>query len=145
MSESNIEIINQLRSIKKWIAVGAFGFLLIGVGVCLFSVTMFQMASTFEEEFSEEKFESESDEFSWESASDLFERNKTGELVVLVNERLITHPNDPTAYWFKAKIHYLNKEWKLAIESIEKTELFAPNWRKEYTQPLRQNIEELRK
>ena len=145
MNDSNIEIINQLKCIKKWIAVASLGFLLIGVGVSLFSVMMIQLVSTFEEEFSEIMPENENDEFSWESASKLFQQNKTEELAIQIEERLVTHPNDPTAFWFMARIHSLNREWDLAIEGIEKTELLAPNWRNEYTQPLRQSIENLRK
>ena len=144
MSPENIEIANQLKSIKRWIAVGAIGFLLIGVGVALFSVSMSQMVSEFEDEYSEESCEKE-EELTWDNASDLFEQGKTEELMRLVDNRLVTHPNDPTAHWFKSKVYYLNKEWSLALESIEKTEVLAPNWRQEYTKPLREKIEELRK
>ncbi len=145
MSKENTEITKQLKSIKNWVAAGAIGFLLIGVGVTIFSVSMIQMASTFEDQYSEEECEKENSELSWENASELFEQGELKKLMSLVDERFKTHPNDPTAHWFKAKVYYLNQEWELALESIEKTELLAPSWRQEYTIPLKEKINELNK
>jgi len=145
MVKENAEIVEQLRSIKKWVAVGAIGFVIAGIGITLFSASMVQLVSVFEEENSGKECETENCKFSWDSANELFEQGKTNELLKFVKKRLKTHPNDPTAHWFKAKVHYLNKEWSLAIESIEETETFAPSWRSEYTIPLTEKINELRK
>ncbi len=144
MSEENSEIINQLRSIKRWVAVGAVGFLLIGLGIVIFSASMVKMVSGFESEYSEEEATNDSSKSLWDEGSELFEQGKVDELLRRVDERLNTHPNDATAYWFKAKAYYLKREWALALENIEKTELYAPNWKEEYTGPMRDKIKELK-
>lgn len=145
MNQDNAQIVAQLISIKRWVAVGAIGFLLIGISVLVFSVSVIQMSSLLDDEYSERPAEKDNTILSWESASELFDQGKTQELMSLVEKRLATHPNDSTAYWFKAKVHYLNHEWDLALANLEKAEVLAPSWRKEYTGPLREKIIELRK
>ncbi len=144
MTEENSEIAIQLKGIKKWVAVGAIGFMLIGVGVTIFSVSMMQMASVFEDDaWLNAEAEEESVELTWDGATELFEQGKDEELLSMINERLKSHPNDPSAHWFRAKVYYLNKEWAKALESVERTEMLSPNWKEEYTQPLREKIGEL--
>jgi len=51
MSQENTEVVKQLKNIKMWIATGAIGFLLIGINVTIFSVSMTQMTSIFDQEY----------------------------------------------------------------------------------------------
>lgn len=145
MNNENNEVTNQLKSIKKWIIAGASGFLLIGLGVVIFSISMAQMMATFENEFTGEKCDKESSGFSRDSVSALIEQGKLDDALSIINKRLETHPNDANAHWLKAKSHYFKKEWNVALEHIEKTEFIAPSWKENYTEPLKKKIEELTK
>jgi tetratricopeptide (TPR) repeat protein len=145
MNNENNEVTKQLKSIKKWIMTGALGFLLIGLGVVIFSVSMVQMIDVMENEFTEEEYGKGNAKFSRDHVSELIKQGKLDEALSLINERLETHPNDANAHWLKARSHYLKKEWNLALKHIEKTEFIAPSWEEEYTAPLKKKIEKLTK
>lgn len=145
MNNENSDVTKQLKSIKRWIIVGALGFLLIGLGVVIFSVSMVQMAATFEEDYAEDVCSKENTGFSRDNVSELIKQGKLEEALNIINKRLETHPNDANAHWLKARSHYLKKEWDIALEHIEKTEFIAPSWKEDYTDPLKKKIEEMKK
>ena len=140
MNIENSEIETQLRLIKRWIIVGAIGFLLTGVGVIAFSITMYKSISNFDNEFIEGAYD-ESSGFSRSRISRLIEKGKIEEALKLVTDHLETHPNNPTAHWLKARIHMIEEDWQTALKHVEKTELLAPNWEEEFTGPMRRKIE----
>lgn len=95
----------QLSGIKLWLAVGAIGFLLIGIAAVVFSISMTTMMNVVEDEY--EGSTNESDV--WDKASGFFERGEKEKLLDLVNERLKTHPNDAQVYWYRAKVYILDE------------------------------------
>ncbi len=141
MNTEDNEIKEQLRSIKKWIVAGAIGFLLIGLGVVIFSVSMLQMTSNFENGCSDGIFCSDASKFSRANVSRLIQQGKIDEAFKIISDRLETHPNDPTAHWLKARVHMIQEEWQVALKHVEKAELLAPSWEDEYTGPMRKKIE----
>ncbi len=143
MNSGNDEIAAQLKSIKKWVIAGAIGFLLVGLSAVIFSVSIVQMATNFENEYSTDECGSDDSVFSRNGVSELIKQGKLEDAVVLINKRLKTHPNDAYAHWFKARVHVLKKEWKMAQEHVEKMEIIAPSWEKKYIEPLRKKINEL--
>ncbi len=62
MNKENTEIIKQLKSIRNWVAVGAIGFLLIGISTMIFSISISQMLPTFEDLSSKSEYEEENSE-----------------------------------------------------------------------------------
>ena len=141
MNTENSEIENQLKSIKKWVVAGAIGFLLIGLGVVVFSVSTFQMISNFGNEYGEVTCGDDASSFSRAGVSRLIEQGKIGEALNLTISRLETHPNDPTAHWLKARIHMIEEDWQAALKHVDKAELLAPSWEEEFLAPMRKKIE----
>ena len=142
MNTEDNEIIEQLRSIKKWIFAGAIGFLLIALGVVIFSVSMFQMIANSDSEYSDGIFGHDTSKFSRANISRLIQKGKIDDAFILIFDRLETHPNDPMAHWLKARVHMIKGEWQVALKHVEKAELLAPSWEEEYTGPMRKKIEE---
>jgi hypothetical protein len=143
MNQDNTEIVKQLKAIKLWVALGAIGFLLIGSGVVSFSASMMELSSEFEKQYPDKDNKNDSS-ISWDRGTELFEQAKIDDLLKLTEERLKTHPNDGTAHWFKAKVHFMRKEWNLSLASLEQAEICLPNLKTEYTGPLRDKIKEMR-
>ena len=144
MENENIEISNQLASIKKWIVLGAVSFLLIAISAIVFTVSMVTVATSLNNEFMQTSCGKESSGFPKKEVALLLNKGDTEAALLIINKRLETHPNDSYAIWFKAKTYYLKEEWDTALELIDKTEFLAPSWKEEYTEPLRQQIKKLR-
>ena len=142
MNIEDNEITAQLKSIKRWIIAGAIGFLLIGLGVVIFSVSMFQMTANSDNACSDGIFCNDTSGFSRANVSRLIQKGKIDEAYNLISDRLETHPNDPTAHWLKARVHMIREEWQVALKHVDKAELLAPSWEDEYTGPMRKKIEE---
>jgi tetratricopeptide (TPR) repeat protein len=130
----------ELRAIKRWIAVGSVGFLLIGGAALAFSISIVSLMHTMGDEISKTGVD-DSEEFP-DQATTLFEQGKTDELMNLVEERLKEYPNDADAYWYRAKAHLLRQNWPNALADLHQTAFLAPNWKHEYTDPL---IEEVKR
>jgi hypothetical protein len=131
--QKDIESIRkQLSGITLWIAVGAIGFLLIGVAAAVFSISTATMMSFVEEEYEDDGEESNL----WDEASDYFDRGEKEKLLSLVEERMKTHPYDAQVYWFRAKAHILNENWKAALADVERAQFLAPSWGSKYTSPM---------
>lgn len=145
MNTESTDVVKQIKSLKIWVALGAIGFLLIGVAAITFSVAMTYMSEYMVNETSNDDCDEESKSLTWDNGNELFEKGQLQELLKLSEERLKTHPYDANAYWFKAKVYYIEGKWELAKDNIKQTERIAPNWRKEYTGPLLENIEALMK
>lgn len=144
MDNQNIEISNQLKSIKNWIILGAVSFLLIAISAIVFTISMFTLATSLNNEFTQTSCGKENSNFSKNEVASLLNKGDTEAALLVINKRLETHPNDSYAIWFKAKAYYLKEEWDTALELIDKTEFLAPSWKEEYTEPLRQQIEKFR-
>lgn len=143
MNTENTDVAKQIKSLKIWVAIGSIGFLLIGVAAITFSVAMTYMSEYMANETGDDACKNEPTSLTWDNGHELFEKGQIQELLKLAEERLKTHPNDANAYWYKAKVYYLEGKWDLAKENIKQTEYLSPNWRKEYTGPLLKNIEDL--
>ncbi len=143
MNDGNSEIVTKLKSIKKWVIAGAIGFLLIGLSAAAFTAAMVQMTANFENSYSSSECSDNDPDFSHDKISGLIKQNKLDDALALLNQRLKTHPNDPYAHWYKARIHVLTEEFDLAQEHIEKMEVLAPSWEKGYIAPLRRKIRKL--
>ncbi len=162
MNNGNDGIVPQQKRIKRWDIAGTIGLLLIGLSAVIFTVSMVQMAANLESEYPIRECGSDCSDFSNNEVSELikedkldnalFSNNEISELIkqdkldnalVLIYKRLITHPNDAYAHWYKARIHVLKKEWKEAQKHVEKMEVLAPSWEKKYIKPLRNKIKEL--
>ena len=132
MKSDDDRILAQLRAIKRWIAVGAMGFLLIGGAAFVFALTMYSLTGTMEQEFS--KLDDPED--FRDQASALFEQGKPDELLKLANEHMQEFPNDADAYWYRARAYLIQKDWAKALADLNQTAFLAPNWKAEYTDPL---------
>ena len=140
MEVNSNEVLIQLRAIKRWIAVGSLGFLLIGGAALVFSISILSLMHSMEDEISKAGAGvGDSDDFD-DQASSLFEQGKIDELMNLVKERLKEFPNDADAYWFRARAHQLSQNWPDALTDLRQTAFLAPNWKADYTDPLIEEI-----
>jgi hypothetical protein len=140
MTNKDDVIAAQLHSIKKWVVLGAISFLLIGLSAVVFTASMVNVSINFGAERSSEERYSDPPLFSNEMVSELINRGKLNDALVLIINRLQTHPNDPYAHWYKSRIHVLKREWWLAQQHVEKMEILAPSWKRKYIAPLRKKI-----
>jgi hypothetical protein len=143
MKLESADIKKELKSLKRWVAVGAFGFLLIGVCASITTYLFYQSAQVLKGN----SLSCEKNEFKFPTkyVSDLVDRNKIDDALTLIDLRLKTHPNDAQAHWLKARSHQMKEEWLLAIKHLDRTEILKPRWKLEYIDPLRTKIDELSK
>jgi len=122
----------ELKSIKRWIAFGATGFFLIGVGVVIASASLYsamELAQSYENK--SECMESYDDK-----ADCAFNKGELEEVLSLSNERIKTHPNDVDVFWNRAKVYIQQKKYVQAEASLNKVIELAPSWKLEYVDPL---------
>jgi hypothetical protein len=130
---SDIDTIRkQLSGIKFWVAIGAIGFLLIGAAAAVFSISMATMMSFVENEYEDD----EQNSSLWDEATEYFDRGEKEKLLSLVEKRMTTHPYDAQVYWFRAKAHILEENWKEALSDVEYAQFLAPSWGSKYTIPM---------
>lgn len=127
----------QLSGIKFLVAVGAIGFLLVGVAATVFSISIATMMGHVEEEY-----EGGEESTWWDKASDYFERGDREKLLGLVEERLKTHPNDAQVFWFRAKAHILGENWEAALMDVQRAQFLSPSWGRKYTIPMSEALRE---
>lgn len=132
MKSDDNQILIQLRAIKRWIAVGAIGFLFIGGAAFVLALALYSFSGTMEHEISKLN---DPEDFR-DKATTLFEQGKSDELLKLANEHMQEFPNDSDAYWYRARAYLLKKEWAKALTDLNQTAFLAPNWKAEYTDPL---------
>jgi|TARA_B110000196_G_C21144824_1_gene665966 hypothetical protein len=143
MNLESTDIKRELKGLKRWVIVGAFGFLLIGLSAGISTYLFFNWVQVMESHnLSCEKKELK---FPSEYVKDLVDRNEIDEALILINLRLETHPNDASAHWLKARSHQIKEEWVLAIKHLDRVEMLNPGWKSEYIEPLREKINELSK
>jgi len=107
-----------LRELRhfKWLAVATFAvFLLcgvaIGTGAVLIGVAVYQEENTFAK-----------------TAETLFDSGKFDQLQMVATARLIHYPIDVHAFYYKAKIHFHDKQWAEALALFEQTKRLEPSW-----------------
>ena len=76
---------DELKSIKRWIAFGAIGFFLIGVGIVVFSISMYSMTK-FAEEYGYKNTEPCKQSFT-DKVSCVFEKGEYDKVLTLAEER----------------------------------------------------------
>jgi len=139
MDIDNEKSLSELKSIKRWVIALAIGFVLVGIGAVVFSVAIYQGVA-MADEWTSNKCEAKSEGFDDERVRYLLSEGDIDEALVMIDERLETHPQDSYAAYAKARAHYLLEDWDIALQFIEKTEFLAPTWKKDYTNPMRENI-----
>ncbi len=125
MKSNDNQIVAQLRAIKRWIAVGAIGFLLIGGAAFVLALAMYSFSGTMVHEISKLN---DPEDFR-DKATTLFEQGKSDELLKLANEHMQEFPNDSDAYWYRARAYLLKKEWAKALTDLNQTAFLAPTGR----------------
>ncbi len=133
----------ELKSIKRWIAFGAIGFFLIGVGIAFASYSMYLAVKITQ------SYQGESVSPCAESYEDrvicAFEKGNFEDVFTLSKEREITHPYDANVFWYRAKANVQLKNYDLAKENLEKVSEIAPSWKYEYVEPLIESINKSQK
>ena len=122
----------ELKSIKRWIAFGAIGFFLIGVGFVVVAASMYsamELAQSYEDK--PECMQSYDDK-----ADCAFKKGKLKEVLSLSDERAKTYPNDADIYWNRAKVYIQQGKYDLAEANLNKVIELAPSWKLEYVDPL---------
>ncbi len=107
-----------LRELRhfKWLAVATFAvFLLCGAafvtGAILIGVAVYQEENTFAK-----------------TAEALFDSGKFDQLQTVATARLIHYPIDVHAFYYKAKVHFHDKQWAEALALFEQTKRLEPAW-----------------
>ncbi|MES2820973.1 MAG: hypothetical protein V4812_18515 [Pseudomonadota bacterium] len=136
---TDTETTKQLKHIKWFIAIGAIGFLLAGLGVASVAAISAAAMSGLEDDFSQISSCEDEEDFEGE-AEKLFERGAIEDLLALIDQRRSEYPNDANVYWYTARIHSVRGEWDAAITALDQTLLLSPSWGEEYVQPLRAEI-----
>ena len=70
-----------------------------------------------------------------EQAIEFFDAGKYEELVDHCKEREKTHKNDPSIYYWQARIHHIKGEDDKAQEFFSKVSKIAPDWHKDNVEP----------
>jgi len=122
----------ELKSIKRWIAFGAVGFFLIGVGVVIAAASMYSAMELAQSYESKPACAHSYDD----KASCAFKKGKLEEVLSLSDERAETHPNDVDIFWNRAKVYIQQEKYDQAEISLNKVIVLAPSWKLEYVDPL---------
>ncbi len=115
----------ELQSIKRWIAFGAMGFFLIGLGIAFGSYSMYlavEVTQSYQEENPSPCAQSYEDK-----AMCAFEKGNLEDVFRLSKEREVTHPYDANVFWYRAKANVQLKNYDSAKEDLEKVIELAPS------------------
>ncbi len=69
-----------------------------------------------------------------EQAIEYFDAGKFDELLSHCQEREKTHQNDPSIYYWQARVHYVNGDMEKASELFSRALKISPDW-KEHIEP----------
>ena len=131
----NEQITTELRSAKRWIAVGALALLASTISMVGISVWSYSAVNEYEENTCEQP--------PWDDqAYDAIDEANYEKSLSLANERLETHPNDADAFYIKAQIAFYQGDSDQAKKYLLHTKALAPSWTEEYINPLMEAIEE---
>jgi hypothetical protein len=120
-----------------WVAVGAIGLLLTGIGMVA-SLVVYEELFELAEKADQPK-DIDQDNFG-DTASELYDTGKLTELESRITERQTTRPNDGELFWWKARLHVAKKEYSEALRQLDLVQLHSPSWAKDYVEPLREAI-----
>lgn len=81
------------------------------------------------------------DDAFYKQTSALMERAKYKDVISASDARLKDCPSDHYAWWWKSKALAIEERWDEALETLRRTELLRPDWRRPYVEPLRESIE----
>lgn len=127
----------ELKKLRFWLALGAIGLLLTGVGMIgsMFAYDkLFELAEEAESKDSEQELDFE------DEAAELYDENRLSELWDLIEERVKKRPNDADVYWWRAKYYMTSGEYEQALNDLETTQLHSPGWNEKHIEPFRQAI-----
>ncbi len=68
-------------------------------------------------------------------ARSLLEDGRASELLKIANDRCVTVPADPYAFWFHAQAAYRLGDTTTALKSIKRVGELQPEWRESYVEP----------
>jgi tetratricopeptide (TPR) repeat protein len=71
---------------------------------------------------------------------DTLNRGDLDAVVKISTERIKEFPNDAQPYWYRAKAYVTLGKYEDALSDVNKAELIAPEWREQWTEPLRNVI-----
>lgn len=131
----------EIRAIKIWIAIGSIGFLLIGASAFVFSVSFYNAMTLAGEYQGEDVIETEHVDSFRDKVNNAFDRGDFETVLKLVDDREATYPYEADPKWFRAKVLVQQGKHDEAIQALDKVEVLAPNWTKDYVDPLKQIIE----
>ncbi|MBN2768416.1 MAG: hypothetical protein JXQ68_04890 [Campylobacterales bacterium] len=61
-------------------------------------------------------------------------------VIKIATERIEEYPNDAQPYWYRAKAYVSLGRYKDALNDVNKAESIAPEWKEQWTEPLRNVI-----
>ena len=73
-------------------------------------------------------------------ARDMLNRGDLEKLVVMATKRIEGFPNDAQPYWYRAKAYVSLGRYEEALKDVNKAESIAPEWKVQWTEPLRNAI-----
>lgn len=134
---SNYDL-SELRKLRIWIAAGAIGLLLTGIGMVASLGVLAEISDMAEE--SQSASANTGNGFA-NTASELYDTGKLNELESTIATRHATRPNDGEVYWWKARLLVAKGAYTEALEQLDIVQLHSPTWTKEYIDPLRDAID----
>ena len=142
--ESNEQIIEEMRAIKFGIYICIILLIVIVFQHSQPLSSVLKFIQTDEKNTSKSSLElpSKAIKSTWniKLAQDTFAKGNEEELVIMATERIKEFPNDPEPYWYRAKAYLSLGQYKDALLDVDRAESIAPQWREEYTEPLRNTI-----
>lgn len=127
------EIIKELKSIKKFLAIGAISVLIIAVSSVLQSYNTISTCSSRKTIGGYAGFKGR--EFQ-NRANEMLISGRYSELIHLAETRKMTHPNDAYIYYYLGRTYQNMGDHQKAIENFEKAKTIAPVWDEEWLSPL---------
>ena len=133
------EIVKQLSSIKRWIAIAVIMLLIALVSIVSLSIWTVVALNDTVDEFSEDFDE----DGSWKDlAYDAIDEANYKIAIELAENRINTHPNDSDAFYIKAQVAFYLGNLEEAKKLLLHTKALAPSWDAKYIKPLQEAIEQ---
>lgn len=127
------QIVKQLKVIK-WLLIGVLVCALLAViSFVAMAVVSVQLTG---EAFSEMSAQDCTSDASFEDdVDDLIDDASFGEAIARSKQYVKDNPSDEDGFWYLGIAHYLNGDWREAIDAMKIVEGLEPSWKQRWTSP----------
>lgn len=137
MNENNDpmnEVVQELRKIKVFTGMAGIALVLMLISTILSTILSIGALALIMPNALKTIEKADRSSFS-NQTRELIKQDKLDEALAKIADRKTSHPNDPYAHYYEAKIDIMQGRPKKALIGLEELRVIAPGWEEEYIAP----------